>query len=308
MKLTQLKTFLWVAKLGGFRRASEKLHTSQPAISARISALEEALGARLFERGATGISLSAKGHELLAYAEQVEMLIDTIRHRIGSAAVFEGVLRLGVAETIVHTWLPRFLTRLSSDYPMVDVELTVDVSVALRDDLLNRALDLAFLMGPISEYSVSNLDLPGFPLSWYAGGRIAEAVRTGAGSGSGSGSGTGPAADLVPRYPVVTYARNTRPYREIKAELQRRHGPSARIFASSSLAACVQMVRDGVAVGTLPETLAEPRLQAGEMIEVAMGWRPADLRFTASYVSDPTNLLAAAAAELAQSVAADESA
>ena len=44
------------------------------------------------------------------------------------------------------------------------------------------------------------------------------------------------------------------------------------------------------------------------MIEVAMGWRPADLRFTASYVSDPTNLLAAAAAELAQAVAAEEGA
>ena len=233
MKLTQLKTFLWVAKLGGFRRASEKLHTSQPAISARISALEDALGARLFERGATGITLSAKGHELLAYAEQVEMLVDTIRHRIGSAAVFEGVLRLGVSETIVHSWLPRFLTRLSSDYPLVDVELTVDVSAALRDDLLNRALDLAFLMGPISEYSVSNLELPGFPLSWYAGGRIAEAARSSAG------------ADLISRYPVVTYARNTRPYREIRAELQRRHGPVVRIFASSSLAACFQMVRDG---------------------------------------------------------------
>jgi DNA-binding transcriptional LysR family regulator len=296
MKLTQLKTFLWVAKLGGFRRASEKLHTSQPAISARISALEDALGARLFERGATGITLSAKGHELLAYAEQVEMLVDTIRHRIGSAAVFEGVLRLGVSETIVHSWLPRFLTRLSIDYPLVDVELTVDVSAALRDDLLNRALDLAFLMGPISEYSVSNLELPGFPLSWYAGGRIAEAARTGAG------------ADLIARYPVVTYARNTRPYREIKAELQRRHGPVVRIFASSALAACFQMVRDGVALGTLPVSLAEPRVQAGEMIEVAMGWRPADLRFTASYVSDPTNLLAAAAAELARSVAAEEDA
>lgn len=46
----RLETFVWVASLGSFRKAAERLHTTQPAISARIAGLEEELGVKLFER------------------------------------------------------------------------------------------------------------------------------------------------------------------------------------------------------------------------------------------------------------------
>ena len=48
--LRNLETFVWVARLGGFRLAAEKLNTTQPAISARVAALEQEFGVRLFER------------------------------------------------------------------------------------------------------------------------------------------------------------------------------------------------------------------------------------------------------------------
>lgn len=102
MNLVQIRTFLWVAKLGGFRRAAEKLHTSQPAISSRIAALERALGVSLLERGASGVQLTPKGRELLDYAEKLVQIAETARHRVGEPAAYSGVLRLGVSETIVH--------------------------------------------------------------------------------------------------------------------------------------------------------------------------------------------------------------
>ena len=71
MNFEQIRTFLWVAKLGGFRKAAEKLNTSQPPVSARIAALEDRLGAALFERGQGGVRLTAKGRELLSYAEKL---------------------------------------------------------------------------------------------------------------------------------------------------------------------------------------------------------------------------------------------
>ena len=295
MTLTQLKTFLWVAKLGGFRRAAEKLHTSQPAISARIGGLEEQLGVPLFERASGGVTLTAKGRELLVDAEKIVALAESTRRRIGAPEAHSGVLRLGVSETIVHAWLSRFLARFSSVFPNVDLDLAVDVSVNLRDGLLNRSLDLAFLMGPVSEYSVTNIDLSEFRLAWFAAGPVAELARR------------GDIEAVFARYPVITFARNTRPFSEIKTALFERYGPGTRLFPSSSLAACFQMVRDGVGIGALPAELAAVHVRGGSMVEVDLDWQPGALRFTASYVSDPVDSLTQSAAELAAEIASEAS-
>ena len=57
MTFDQIKTFLWVARLGGFRKAAERLHLSQPAVSTRISNLEDELRVPLFERGQGDVAL-----------------------------------------------------------------------------------------------------------------------------------------------------------------------------------------------------------------------------------------------------------
>lgn len=291
VNLVQLKTFIWVHKLGGFRRAAEKLNTTQPAISSRIAALEDGLGVKLIERGPGGIALTPKGYELLSYAQQVADVTDLIESRVGDAAKMSGVLRFGVSETIVQSWLSSFLARLNAAYPKIEVELTVDVSVTLRDALINRSIDLAFLMGPVSEYTVTNLPLPEFELSWYLAEDLLENARA------------LPPEGLFTAHPIITYARNTRPYSEIKAEISERYGIVPRMFASSSLAACMQMVREGVGIGTLPIGLVDAQFPNNEVERLDLGWNPRPLQFTASFISDPPNFLAKSAAELAQQVA-----
>src|SRR6476659_8049085 len=59
MELYQLKGFAAVAELGQLTRAAERLHISQPALSAQIKALEDELAVTLFERGAAGMTLTA---------------------------------------------------------------------------------------------------------------------------------------------------------------------------------------------------------------------------------------------------------
>ncbi|MEM9105858.1 MAG: LysR family transcriptional regulator, partial [Pseudomonadota bacterium] len=166
MTLEQLRTFFWVAQLGGVRRAAEQMHLSQPAVSARIAALETALGAVLFERATDGMRLTKRGEKLLIYADQIHRIQEDIKANIVDPAGLEAQLRVGVSETVVQSWLPDFVAALRSEYPLVDIEITVDVSHNLRESLLNRALDLAILMGPISEFRVHNIDLPDFELVW----------------------------------------------------------------------------------------------------------------------------------------------
>src|SRR5205823_3607117 len=64
MEIPQVEAFLAVGTFGGFRRAADALRLTQPAISARIRALEDSLAVKLFERGKNGLALSAAGRAL----------------------------------------------------------------------------------------------------------------------------------------------------------------------------------------------------------------------------------------------------
>lgn len=283
MTFDQIRTFLWVARLGGFRRAADRLHLSQPAVSTRISNLEQELRVPLFERGPGELVLTKQGTLLLSYAEQMLFVEEEIKQRVSNPSEAEGLFRVGASETIAQAWLPDFLKAFSQQYPRVNVDLTVDISLNLRSELLERKLDLALLMGPVSEFSVENVALPSFDLHWYR-------------------SATNEQADLS-EIPVISYSSKTRPYRELMSELSRRIGPKVRVYASASLSASLKMIAAGIAVGPYPRALANDFLEAGQIVEFDPGFRPLPLEFTASYLSEPRSFLVENSAEMARDVA-----
>src|SRR2546425_886255 len=71
MDFNRLRSFAAVAEAGHLTRAAEKLHLSQPALSAQIKALEDELDLTLFERTSTGMALTAAGKRLLAEADKI---------------------------------------------------------------------------------------------------------------------------------------------------------------------------------------------------------------------------------------------
>lgn len=283
MTFEQLRTFLWVARLGGFRKASDRLHLSQPAVSTRISNLEDHLEAKLFERGPGDLVLTKKGQQLLGYAEQMLFVEEEIKQRVANPAETEGLFRIGASETIAQAWLPLFIQSFSAQFPRVNVDLTVDISLNLRASILERRLDLAFLMGPISEYSVKNIALPQFDLHWYKSSTLGEISL----------------ADT----PIISYSSQTRPYRELTSELAQRVGPKSRVFSSASLSASLKMIATGIAVGPCPRVLAVPHLEANEVVEFDPGFVPPPLEFTASYLAEPRSFLIESSAEIARNVA-----
>lgn len=283
MTLDQLQTFLWVARLQGVRRAAEQINISQPAVTARLQALEDTLQVKLFERTTRGVVLTREGELLRGYAEQIGFVQEEIRQRVSDPTGLEGLFRVGASETIAETWLPRFLEGLSQQYPRLNLELTVDISYNLREALLARQLDLALLMGPVSAYSVNNVALPSFELGWYRA--------------------TGAALPDFLKTPVISYARNTRPYRELVEELGKRHGPGVRVFSCASLSASIQMIASGIGIGPIPNALAKDRVAAGQLCRFDPGWTPSSLDFTASWMAEPRNSLAERCARFAAEVA-----
>ena len=283
MTFDQIKTFLWVARLGGFRKAAERLNLSQPAVSTRISNLEQELRVPLFERGLGEPVLTKHGALLLSYAEQMLFVEEEIKQRVANPSETEGLFRVGASETIAQAWLPDFLKAFSEQYPRVSVDLIVDISLNLRADLLERKLDLALLMGPVSEFSIENIALPPFDLHWYR-------------------ATSNPQEDLS-QIPIISYSSQTRPHRELMSELSRRIGPKLRVFTSASLSASLKMIAAGIAVGPYPRALASDLLAAGQIVEFDPGFRPTPLDFTASYLSEPRSFLIETSAKIARDVA-----
>lgn len=283
MTFDQLRTFLWVAKLGGIRRAAVRLNLSQPAVSTRIAKLESELRRTLFDRQPGGLVLTREGQSLLTYAEQMLFVEEEIHKQVADPSETAGLFRIGASETVAQSWLPALIKEFSVTFPNVTLDLTVDISLNLRGALLDRRLDLALLMGPVSEYSVENLPLPNFDLHWF------KAADMGA-------------VDVL-KTPVISYATKTRPHRELSELLARTHGPGVRIYSSASLSASLQMIAEGVAVGPYPRAVAKPLLEAGRIVPFDPGLPCAPLVFTASYLTEPRSHLAETGADMARRVA-----
>lgn len=145
MDIYQLKTFVAVAREGSITRASELVHLSQPAVSAHIKAIEEALGLALFDRTPKGMSLTADGQRLLAKAEQTiaahqELMDEATR----SKARLSGKLRLGAGSNSNHQAIGRLVTVLSERFPEVEVALKHGTSAEILAGLRNGSLDAGF--------------------------------------------------------------------------------------------------------------------------------------------------------------------
>jgi DNA-binding transcriptional LysR family regulator len=120
MEIPQVEAFLAVGTFGGFRRAADALRLTQPAISARIRALEASLGVTLFERGKHGMALSAAGRALRPHAEQLLHAVALARqavHDLRPAAA--GALRIAAVLSICTYLLPDVLKRFQTAYPKV---------------------------------------------------------------------------------------------------------------------------------------------------------------------------------------------
>ena len=285
--LEQLRTFLTVVRLGGVRKAASALNLTQPAITARIKNLESELGCALFDRSSGGMKLTKRGELLLAHAERFEHLAELVERDVVDPAGVEGRLRLAASETVAQCWLPDLVSRLHGAYPKLEIDLNVDVSFDMRRALLDREIDLAILLGPISDLTVANIVLPGFDLAWYTAAGSARPARE---------------ADYL-RRPVMTYARNTRPFRELKDLLFERVGPDVSLFPSSSLSACFRLVEADMGVAALPRALGAEHVAAGRIREFDPGWVPSPLQFTASYLREPKSHLNETAAAMALDVA-----
>ncbi|OGL11720.1 MAG: hypothetical protein A3I14_00530 [Candidatus Rokubacteria bacterium RIFCSPLOWO2_02_FULL_73_56] len=120
VEIPQIEAFLAVGTFGGFRRAADALRITQPAVSARIKALEASLGVPLFERGRGGLAPSAAGRVLRPHAEQLLRAVALARQAVHDLRPASGgALQIAAVLSICTYLLPDVLQRFQAAHPRV---------------------------------------------------------------------------------------------------------------------------------------------------------------------------------------------
>ncbi len=146
--LRQLQYLVAIADTGRFGEAAERMHVTQPSLSAQIADMEGHLGAILLERGRHGATLTPVGAEVVRRARLILGQVEELRAAASHAdAQLRGRLRLGVLPSIGPYLLPESAKRLHSRFPALRLaireEKTIDVDAHLADGRLDAGISTA---------------------------------------------------------------------------------------------------------------------------------------------------------------------
>jgi DNA-binding transcriptional LysR family regulator len=253
--LPQLEAYYWVARLGSFRAAAERLALTQPSISIRIRELEAAAGGDLFARSSRGIRMTDKGRAMFDHVERIISLLSDLDGHVRDVGPLRGLLRLGVPDSFALCCLSRFMHALEMHHPELNVAVTVDNSRVLTQRLEEGLLDLAIVAQPDST-RIFRLDFIGQQLlSWVASPRLDLPQKSFS-------------PDDIKQLPILTNPSPSPTY-SILMDWFASHGLiPARINTCNSIAAIEQVAVEGDAVCVLPTCVAQHHLKSGSLIEL----------------------------------------
>lgn len=278
MRLRNLNTFVKVARLGSFHAAAQQLHATQPAISARIHALEEELGAQLFIRDKSGTRLSSRGVQLLPYAEKLLAISQEMKQQITDQNPQKGTLRIGITDTLAHLYLAPLLRNWQQQHPLMSFELISDVTLTLTRQLQEHELDLALMVAGHSDLP----ELVTEPLCSYPQYWVATPERL-------AGNPVSSVKELI-RSPILSFPRDTRPWDYLQ-QLFRPLDETPVFHTCSSVANLLTLTLEGAGMALLPEPVIRTHLQQGRLTQFSPGPKPPELAFCACWRLDDDRIL-----------------
>ncbi|HMN73498.1 MAG TPA: LysR family transcriptional regulator [Rhodoblastus sp.] len=148
MDVTQARTFLEIAESRSFVAAAERLHVTQTAISARVRALEDLLGRRLFVRNKAGARLTPAGERLVRHATTMVQVWERARQQVALPRGREDGVSIGGELSLWHPLLADWLVWMHRECPEIALRAEVDNPASLLTRVQDGSLDLAVLYNP----------------------------------------------------------------------------------------------------------------------------------------------------------------
>jgi DNA-binding transcriptional LysR family regulator len=292
MNLRFLETFVWLAKLRNFRLTAEKLHTTQAAVSSRIATLEQELGVRLFNRGDREVTLTLEGSKALVYADRLVRTTHDMLESMKDRALYTGVVRIGVIESIIHSWFPELMARIHRVYPQLEVELAGDTTIRLIEQFNKGNLDLILQTDSVLVANVQNMPLCDFPMRWFGA------------------TGLNLHGDVltlfdIATFPILSFSRNSGPHRFLERLFDDKVDKQVRINCMTSVSAMVRLVVDGFGLAMIPPAIIQRELANGDVCLLQIDTEMPNMSLVCSYRSGPETPLFQQIATAAQQTAQD---
>lgn len=188
MDFDQLETFLEVARHSSFSRAAERRFRTQPAISSQIRALEEEVGAKLFDRSGGKVALTGAGKVFQEYAEQTLQARKTMLVTVAEMErVPRGEIVVGANEATCLHILPEVFAEFKKQYPEVGVQISRLERAKILESIIDNSVDFGIVSTPVEDKRLTVVNIhrdelviivpPGHPLSRRKQASVAEVAE-----------------------------------------------------------------------------------------------------------------------------------
>ena len=292
VRSADLRTFVVLSRTRHFRRAADELATSQPAISARVAALEDKLGVRLIERGEGVFRLTEAGQLALETFEKVLAELARLPFRLrNEPEPVAATLRVGAIDTVAATWLPGLIETLHARYPHMRVELTVDGTRALSVGLRKGNFDIIFAMHPVVDEGFRTFSACVLQMIWVGSPRLINPDRVYT------------PQDLA-AMPIITFPRDTPPYQMVAPYFHDEQVLASKLTSCNSLYAIVSLLLDSYGVAALPTVALRRELASGRLVPIRVTKEFTAMPVIASYQAQTQQELMRAVAEESRRAAA----
>jgi len=273
MNLRFVEAFHWAASLKSITRAAEKLHITQSAMSSRIAALEEELGVVLLDRREKIFRLTVAGQRFQLLAVKLLELQWQVKQELSANNNGPMALRIGAIESVVHSWLPGWLKEMRSQYPDLELQLTVETSPVLVDQIHRGAQDLVFASFAGSDANVRSSLMPAMEMVFVGHRSYHPKARY--------------ALSELAQHDLITFQRGSQPHQALLQLFQDAGLALPRVHSISSISAMAQLVEAGFGVATLPKAAKSTLLSRLPLHVIHTDAALAPLPIYASYREDP---------------------
>ena len=148
MQIDLLDTFLDLAETRSYHRTAERLRVTQSTVSARVTALEQAVGSRLFDRSRAGTDLTPEGKRFEPHARALRHEWNEAKRRIQIPQGAAQLLRLGIQNDLAAVYLGAWVAEFRAALPETAFYIEPDYSNQMCADLLTGILDFAVMFSP----------------------------------------------------------------------------------------------------------------------------------------------------------------
>lgn len=240
---------MWIDRLGTFAAAAQRLNTTQPAISARVREIEEQLGVPLFQREGRRMVLSARGRRLVQASEPLYHGLEQVLLEASDFAGATASVRIGSGEIAAASCLPSFIQAIERDRPGVAMEIEIDLTAPLLNQLLNGTRDIVFLAGPVASPGMRTASIGSVQLVWAASADVVAA---------------GGFARQLPIWSLPEHS----PLHAVTHKSLEANGIVPRaLHTCNNVRTLIEIVASGQGAAVLPETMVRGHLAAGYLHE-----------------------------------------